>query len=93
MYLSPVVVEKSIFANCMVSVDPPSTMLSVADQIVANPNSYAPIIDAAVLEEAAVFDGHHCLDQVWWNLVVGDQPALGAVGVSLRPVISSGSSS
>ena len=53
----------------------------------------APVVDAAVLEEAAVLDGDDGVDQVGRNLVVGEQAALGAVGVSLRPVMSSGSSS
>ena len=34
-----------------------------------------------MLEEAAVFDGEHGLDQIGRNLVVADEAALGAVGV------------
>ena len=49
----------------------------VADDRLEQP----PVVDAAVLKEAAVLDGQHGLHQIWRNLVVGDQAALGAVGV------------
>ena len=42
---------------------------------------HADVVDAAVLEEAAVFDGEDGLDEVLRDLVVGDEAALGAVGV------------
>ena len=41
----------------------------------------AEVIDAVVLEEAAVFNGQHRVHQVLRDLVVGDEAALGAVGV------------
>ena len=41
----------------------------------------SPVIHAAVLKKAAVLDGQHRLHQVGRNLVVGHQPAFGAVGV------------
>ena len=67
-------------ANCMVSVEPPSC-LRVAGSDRETRNSSAAVVHAAVLEEAAVFDGQHRLDQILRDLVVGEQPALGAVGV------------
>ena len=79
-------------ASCMVSVEPPCCLLA-RGQVVEDRLHEPPVVDAAVLEEAAVLDGQHRLDQVLRNLVVGEQAALGAVGSSLRPVISSGSSS
>ena len=39
----------------------------------------ADVVDAAVLEEAAVFDGDDGLDHARRDLVVGDEAALGAV--------------
>ena len=39
------------------------------------------VVDAAVLKEAAVFDGDDGMNKVGRNLVVGEQAALGAVGV------------
>ncbi len=39
----------------------------------------AEVVDAAVVEEVAVFDGGDGLDEVRWDLVVGDEAALGAV--------------
>ena len=41
----------------------------------------SPVVHAAVLEEAAVLDGQHGLDEGLRNLIVGEQAALGAVGV------------
>ena len=39
----------------------------------------AVVVDAAVLEEAPVFDGDDGVHQVFGNLVEGDDLALGAV--------------
>ena len=50
-------------------------------QIVAQRAQHADVVHAAVLEEAPVLDGQHRLHQVLRNLVVGEQAALGAVGV------------
>ena len=50
-------------------------------EVVAHRAQDAPVVDAAVLEEAAVLDGHDGVDQIVRNLVVGEQAALGAVGV------------
>ncbi len=62
-------------------------------QIVAQRAQYADVVHAAVIEESPVFNCHHRMHKVRRNLVVGHKTALGAVGISLRPVISSGSSS
>ena len=41
----------------------------------------APVVDAVVFKEAAIFDGEHGMDEVRRDFVVGHQAALGAVGV------------
>ena len=57
-------------------------LLAAGDQIVRKPQPIMrTVVDAAVLEEAAVLDGQHGVDQIRRNLVVGEQAALGAVGV------------
>ena len=56
-------------------------LLLARGQIVEDRFDEPPVVDAVVLEEAAVFDGQNGLDQIGRNLVVGEQAALGAVGV------------
>ena len=56
-------------------------VLAVADQIVPRPAEHREVVDAAVLEEAPVLDGQNSIDHILRNLVVGEQAALGAVGV------------
>ena len=56
-------------------------MLAVADQIVPDRIQQPQVVDAAVLKEAPVLDGQNRLHQVLRNLVVGEQAALGAVGI------------
>ncbi len=51
----------------------------VALEIVDDGSGHAVVVDAAVLEEAAVFDGGDGLDHARGDLVVGDEAALGAV--------------
>ncbi len=58
-----------------------AAMLAVANHIVPGPTGDAEVVHAAVLEEAAILDGQNGLDQVRRNLVVGEQAALGAVGI------------
>jgi hypothetical protein len=74
-------VRKKPRANCMVSVEPPAAFGRCEVVAVNGFDDHAPVVDAAVLKEAAVFDGEHGLHQVGRNLVVGDEAALGAVGV------------
>ena len=64
-------------ASCWVSVEPPQSLRMVMRS--ARRIGGANIVDAAVLEEATVFDGDDGLDHARWNLVVGDETALGAV--------------
>jgi hypothetical protein len=72
--------EEEQRANCMVSVEaPPRCLRSPITSCQAQ--LAMPVVDAAVLEEAAVLDGQHRLHQILRNLVVGEQAALGAVGV------------
>ena len=58
-----------------------AAMLAVADDIVPCPTDHAEVVDSAVLKEAAVFDGQHCLHNVLRNFIVSEQAALGAVDV------------
>ena len=74
-------VRKNPRASCMVSVEPPSRLAVPRRHVVEQRAHHADVVHAAVLEEAAVFDGDHRMHQVLRNLVVGDQAALGAVGV------------
>ena len=39
----------------------------------------AEVVDAAMVEEVAVFNGEDGLDEAGWDLLVGDEAALGAV--------------
>ena len=66
---------------------------AAGEQVVAQCAYQADVVDAAVIEEAAVFDGGDGLDEVRRQLGVGDQVALGAVSPSESPVMSCGSSS
>ena len=56
-------------------------MLAVADNVMPRPAHHAHVVDAAVLEETAVFNGQHRLDMMLRNFVIGELPALGAVHV------------
>ena len=59
-----------------------AALLFVAGGQVANPGLHQPpIVHAAVLKEAPIFNGQHGLHQVRRNLVVSEQPPLGAVGI------------
>jgi len=49
--------------------------------VVAQRAEQAEVVDAAVLEEAAVLDGDHGVHQIRGHLLVCDEAALGAVGV------------
>ena len=51
------------------------------EEIVSKCAEDAPEINPAVLKEPPVFDGDDGLNQVGWNLVVIEQPALGAICV------------
>ena len=63
-----------------------AALLFVARGHVAKPGFHKPpIVHAAVLKEAPVLDGQHGLHQVGRNFVVGEQAALGAVGVVAEP--------
>ena len=85
-------VRKKPRASCMVSVEPPSLSGAVVKSRDKGAEE-AEVVHAAVLEEAAVFNGSDGLHKVLRKFVVGDQAALGAVASSERPVISCGSSS
>ena len=85
-------VRKNPRASCMVSVEPPCCFWPVVRSSITRFGE-AEVVDAAVLEEAAVFDGQDRLHQVLRDLVVGDEAALGAVGVFAEAGDHYGSSS
>ena len=58
-----------------------SLLLLACGQVMENRIHEPPVVNAVVLKEAAVLNGQDGLDQVLRNLVVGDQAALGAVGI------------
>ena len=54
---------------------------AVAGEVVNDRSGHAVIVDAAVIEEAAVLDGGDGLDHARGDLVIGDEATLGAVFV------------
>lgn len=56
-----------------------ATCSAVGDEVGEGAFGDAEIVDAAVIEEVAIFDGDDGLHHVRRNLVVGDEAALGAV--------------
>ena len=60
-------------------------MLAVPDHVVPCPADHAGVIHAAMLEELAIFDGKNCLHEIRRNPIVGQQAALGAIGVLTQP--------
>ncbi len=63
-----------------------SALLLVAGkEILDSGRGQAREVDAVVLEEAAVLDAQHRLNQIRRNLVIGEQAALGAVGALAQP--------
>ena len=74
-------VRKKPRASCMVSVEPPSMLVVAESRSLTMRHHEAEVVDAAVFEESPVFNGQHSLHQVRRNLVVGEQAALGAIGV------------
>jgi len=54
---------------------------AVADGVVPRPAHHAVVIDAAVLEETAIFNGGDGLYHAWRDVVVADHAALGTVRV------------
>ena len=56
-----------------------SAVQAVGEDVLHGALDGAEVVDAAVLEEAAVFDGGDGLDEAWRDLFVGDEAALGAV--------------
>jgi len=56
-------------------------MLAVSDHVMPGPAHHAHVVDAAVLEELAVFNGQNSLYDMWRNFVVFEQPSLGAIDV------------
>src|SRR5208282_4731971 len=55
------------------------------EDVVAHRAQNAPIIDAAVLKESAVFNGDDGVHEILWNLVVGEQAALGSLRALTQP--------
>jgi hypothetical protein len=56
-----------------------AALLAHGDDVLHDALRGAAPVDAAVLEEAAVFDGEDSLHHLWRNLFVGDDEALAAV--------------
>ncbi len=52
---------------------------AVSAEVVPGPADHAVVVNASVIEEAAVFDGGNGLHETLRNLVVADEAALGAV--------------
>ena len=55
-------VRKKPRASCWVSVEPPQLFMLLRDDVLHAALDGADVVDAGVLEEAAVFDGEHGLD-------------------------------
>ena len=66
-------------ASCMRERGATALTFAVAAEVVPDPAQPCGVVDAAVIEEAAVFDGGDGLDELRGDLVVGDETALGAV--------------
>ena len=63
------------------------------EDVVAKRAEDTHIIDAAMLKEAAVFNGDDGMHEIGWNLLVSEQAALGALGALAEPSDEQGSSS
>ena len=69
-----------------------AALLCVRDEVLPGALGGADVVDAAVLEKAAVFNGGDGFDHARGDFGEGDEAALGPVFVSERAVMSCGSS-